>query len=79
MTFKISAFLFAGLIFFVTFLHQGKKVKAFYFEGNFRTKYLTFVFPKAIRMRYLSFDKLSDNSSSFNFYQKLNQVEAYQF
>jgi hypothetical protein len=24
---KISAFLFAGLIFFVTFLHQGKKVK----------------------------------------------------
>jgi hypothetical protein len=31
---KISAFLFAGLIFFVTFLHQGKKVKAFYLEGN---------------------------------------------
>jgi hypothetical protein len=24
---NISAFLFAGLIFFVTFLHQGKKVK----------------------------------------------------
>jgi len=26
--FKISAFLFAGLIFFVTFLHQGKKEKS---------------------------------------------------
>jgi len=35
---KISAFLFAGLIFFVTFLHQGKKVKALYSKGNFRTK-----------------------------------------
>jgi hypothetical protein len=32
--FKISAFLFAGLIFFVTFLHQGKKVKALYSRGN---------------------------------------------
>jgi hypothetical protein len=30
---KISAFLFAGLIFFVTFLHQGKKVKALYSKG----------------------------------------------
>jgi hypothetical protein len=30
LTFKISAFLFAGLIFFVTFLHQGKKVKVPY-------------------------------------------------
>jgi hypothetical protein len=35
--FKISAFLFAGLIFFVTFLHQGKKVKALYSKGNSRT------------------------------------------
>jgi hypothetical protein len=34
MTFKISAFLFAGLIFFVTFLHQGKKVKGLYSRGN---------------------------------------------
>jgi hypothetical protein len=25
-----------GLIFFVTFLHQGKKVKGLYYEGNFR-------------------------------------------
>jgi hypothetical protein len=34
--FQISAFLFAGLIFFVTFFHQGKKVKALYFIGNSR-------------------------------------------
>jgi len=27
-----------GLIFFVTFLHQGKKVKALYYEWNFRHK-----------------------------------------
>jgi hypothetical protein len=33
LTFKISAFLFAGLIFFVTFLHQGKKVKVSYQEN----------------------------------------------
>ncbi len=31
--FHISAFLFAGLIFFVTFLHQGKKVKQLYSKG----------------------------------------------
>jgi len=27
-----------GLIFFVTFLHQGKKVKALYYEWNFSHK-----------------------------------------
>jgi len=36
--FQISAFLFAGLIFFVTFLHQGKKVKALYSKRNFNHK-----------------------------------------
>jgi len=35
LTFQISAFLFAGLIFFVTFLHQGKKVKAIYSKRNY--------------------------------------------
>jgi len=33
---QISAFLFAGLIFFVTFLHQGKKVKALYSKKNLK-------------------------------------------
>jgi hypothetical protein len=32
---KISS-VAADEILFVTFLHQGKKVKAFYFEGNLR-------------------------------------------
>jgi len=36
--FQISAFLFAGLIFFVTFLHQGKKVKATLFRKEFQLK-----------------------------------------
>jgi len=34
MTFNISAFLFAGLIFFVTFFYQEKKVKALYSKWN---------------------------------------------
>jgi hypothetical protein len=50
MTFKISAFLFAGLIFFVTFLHQGKKVKALYFKGNLKPKYLIFILLKSKTM-----------------------------
>jgi hypothetical protein len=37
----------AGLIFFVTFLHQGKKVKALYSKGNFKTKYLTSILLKS--------------------------------
>ncbi len=40
--FYISAFLFAGLIFFVTFFYQEKKIKALYSERNSRTIYLTF-------------------------------------
>jgi hypothetical protein len=36
LAFKISAFLFAGLIFFVTFFYQEKKVKALYSERNFK-------------------------------------------
>jgi hypothetical protein len=31
------------LIFFVTFLHQGKKVKALYSKGNLCPKNLTFI------------------------------------
>jgi hypothetical protein len=42
LAFKISAFLFAGLIFFVTFFYQEKKVKSLYFERNFKPIYLTF-------------------------------------
>jgi hypothetical protein len=36
MTFNISAFLFAGLIFFVTFFYQEKKVKALYSKWNLK-------------------------------------------
>jgi len=46
------------LIFFVTFLHQGKKVKAIYSERNFRHKLLTSFLPKALPNSRL---KLSDN------------------
>jgi len=35
------------LIFFVTFLHQGKKVKALYSRGNLKPKYLTFILNKS--------------------------------
>jgi len=35
------------LIFFVTFLHQGKKVKALYSKGNFKPKYLNFILLKS--------------------------------
>jgi hypothetical protein len=44
--FKISAFLFAGLIFFVTFLHQGKKVKAIYSERKFQVYRAKFILQK---------------------------------
>jgi len=47
LTFKISAFLFAGLIFFVTFFYQEKKVKALYSKGNLKTIYLTFILLKS--------------------------------
>jgi hypothetical protein len=48
MIFKISAFLFKGLIFFVTFLHQGKKVKALYSERKFMPKLLNSFLSKAL-------------------------------
>jgi hypothetical protein len=35
------------LIFFVTFLHQGKKVKALYSKGNLRPMYLIFILLKS--------------------------------
>ena len=44
--FHISAFLFAGLIFLVTFLHQGKKVKGTLFRMEFQTYKVNFYFTK---------------------------------
>jgi hypothetical protein len=43
------------LIFFVTFLHQGKKVKGYYSKGNFRAVYQTFILLEQIINHYIDY------------------------
>jgi hypothetical protein len=46
------------LIFFVTFLHQGKKVKALYFERNLKSKLMALFQSKALPNERLKFHRV---------------------
>jgi hypothetical protein len=61
------------LIFFVTFLHQGKKVKALYSKGNPSSKYLLFILLKSKKKLI---DRLSGSFLSINFNKKLSRKAA---